>query len=326
MDKLIIYDTPQTKNPCYQRGRSMRPFNILVHSTGANNPWLKRYVDAPGVLGINKNGNHWNKASATKCMHAFIGKDINGDVAVAVTLPYTTASWGCGKGVKGSYNRDPVGHIQFEICEDGLNDESYYRKAFEVAEKYCAMLCQRFGFDPMGITSHYEAAALGYASNHADPRHWMRKFGDSMDAFRQRVAARVAGAPIEPVEQTRKEVVRGMETVRRGDRGDTVKVLQDALNILGYKAGTVDGIFGKNTFSALKAFQKDHNLKVDGIAGGNTWDALDTVMSAIVEPPEEELPPSTQDESAEPTKETVTIMLSQDVAQALLEALKGVVR
>jgi N-acetyl-anhydromuramyl-L-alanine amidase AmpD len=267
---MIIYDTPQTKNPCYQKGRPMRPINILVHSTGANNPWLKRYVDAPEVLGVNEYGNHWNKETATKCMHAFIGKDVAGQVAVAHTLPYNVASWGCGKGDKGSYNRDPVGHIQFEICEDGLTNEAYYKEAFGVAEEYCTMLCQKFGFDPMKITSHYEAAALGYASNHGDPRHWMRKFDDSMDAFRARVAVRLGQAEGEPMSKT---------ILSFGSSGDQVRWLQTDLIRLGYDLGKwgADGKFGSQTAKAVREFQAAYGMPVTG-----AWSEDDEERMAIV--------------------------------------------
>jgi N-acetylmuramoyl-L-alanine amidase len=196
-----IYEVIQTKNAGYLRGRKLNPVNILVHSTGANNPWMRRYVDAPDVLGKHIYNNHWNKPTATKSMHAFIGKDINGEVAVAHTLPYDIACWGCGGGKKGSYNYDPVGHLQFEICEDNLKNEAYYKEAFGVAEEYCAYLCKKIGFDPMKITSHYEAGRLGYAFKRVDPTHWMAKFDDNMDKFRARVAKRVAGMT-EPEEKT----------------------------------------------------------------------------------------------------------------------------
>ena len=33
-----------TNNACYKAGRKITPRGIRWHSTGANNPWLKRYV------------------------------------------------------------------------------------------------------------------------------------------------------------------------------------------------------------------------------------------------------------------------------------------
>jgi N-acetylmuramoyl-L-alanine amidase len=36
-----------TKNDCYVIKQPMTPVGIVLHSTGANNPHLKRYVDCP---------------------------------------------------------------------------------------------------------------------------------------------------------------------------------------------------------------------------------------------------------------------------------------
>lgn len=63
-------------------------------------------------------------------------------------------------------------------------------------------------------------------------------------------------------------------TLRFGSRGDEVKTLQEKLKSLGYYTGSIDGIFGAKTQSAVKNFQKAQNLKADGIAGSNTWSAL----------------------------------------------------
>ncbi len=175
------------KNPCYLAAQPMIPQGIVVHSTGANNPNLKRYVDAPDEVGKNTAGNHWNKPGKKVCVHAFIGYDKNMAVRVAELLPLDVCAWGVGKGKKGSYNYDPP-HIQFEICEDGKRDVIYYEKAFGVAAEYCAYLCKKFGIPVNRIVSHKEAHGLGYGSNHSDPEHWMKNFGDTMDGFRALVA------------------------------------------------------------------------------------------------------------------------------------------
>lgn len=62
-----------------------------------------------------------------------------------------------------------------------------------------------------------------------------------------------------------------MNTLKSGSRGTQVKVLQYLLNESGYDCGSADGIFGKKTLSALKAFQKAKGLSADGICGRNTW-------------------------------------------------------
>ncbi len=66
-----------------------------------------------------------------------------------------------------------------------------------------------------------------------------------------------------------------METVRKGSRGESVKLLQEILNSLGYECGMTDGVFGKNTLSAVKAFQADRGLSADGVAGPETWRELE---------------------------------------------------
>ena len=94
---------------------------IMVHSTGANNPNLKRYVGPDdGLLGKNQYNNHWNQDTPDGrkvCVHAFIGKLADGSVATYQTLPWNMEGWHGGSGTKGRVNDT---HIGFEICEDGL--------------------------------------------------------------------------------------------------------------------------------------------------------------------------------------------------------------
>ena len=104
-----------TENRCYKAGKRMTPKGIVVHSTGANNPNLCRYIGPDdGVIGPNKYGNHWNQASSSKCVHAMIGKDKTGTVRCYQTLPWNYQPWGCGSGSKGSYNSS---HIQELLCK-----------------------------------------------------------------------------------------------------------------------------------------------------------------------------------------------------------------
>lgn len=66
-------------------------------------------------------------------------------------------------------------------------------------------------------------------------------------------------------------------TLRRGDKGDAVILLQSELIRLGYplpKYG-IDGDFGKETEMAVKQFQQDNSLTADGVVGPKTWKALD---------------------------------------------------
>lgn len=63
-------------------------------------------------------------------------------------------------------------------------------------------------------------------------------------------------------------------TLRSGSRGQAVERLQQALANLGFDPGSIDGIFGQRTRSAVVAFQKSRNLQADGVVGPKTWAAL----------------------------------------------------
>lgn len=283
---MEILQAYQTENRCYKQGKKNKAVGIVVHSTGAVNRNLSRYVDAPDRLGKNRYGNHWNKAEADKCMHAFIGYDKDQKVIVAQTLPYNYVCWGSGKGKKGSYNAT---HLQFEICQGSNTDDAYYRAAVKCAEEYCAYLCRLNGWTADCIVSHREAAIAGYASNHGDPDSWMKHFGDSMDQFRARVAdllgdvaladpditpAPAQGTSDQSTTGGGKKVTIELTTLRTGSKGAEVKTLQRLLTALGYPCGATDGIFGNTTLAGVRAFQSASKLTVDGIVGKNTWTAL----------------------------------------------------
>ena len=67
----------------------------------------------------------------------------------------------------------------------------------------------------------------------------------------------------------RERFARGSTSAPRGSTtrslpDPTVRAIQQRLNELGYDAGTVDGLFGPQTRSAIIAFQKEHGLEATG--------------------------------------------------------------
>ena len=112
-----------TQSTCYRQTRKFTPKGVLWHSTGANNPNLKRYVQPDDnakdraellrLLGTNTNRNDWNHASVQAGLNFWIGKLADGTVAAVQTMPWDYRPWGCGSGAKGSGNDI---YIQFEIC------------------------------------------------------------------------------------------------------------------------------------------------------------------------------------------------------------------
>jgi len=168
-------------NDCYKAGRTITPKGIMVHSTGANNPNLKRYVGPDdGLLGKNQYNNHWNQAKPDGrqvCVHGFIGKLADGSIATYQTLPWNHRGWHAG----GDANNT---HISFEICEDRLTDATYFNKVYKEAVELCVHLCKLYNLTEKNIIGHYEGYRLGIASNHSDPSNWFPKHGKSMDTFR----------------------------------------------------------------------------------------------------------------------------------------------
>ena len=197
---MRIFSQFLTENDCFAAGKKLCPRGVMVHSTGANNPDLSRYVPGDEVIGHNTGGNHWNQsnavwrkkfgASLNKCVHAFIGKTADGSVATVQTLPWTMRAWHAGK--KGGNDR----YIGFEICEDGLDNPDYFADVYREAVELTAMLCRKFGFDPAEegvVICHAEGYRRGAASNHGDVLHWFARQGKTMDDFRADVARELEG-------------------------------------------------------------------------------------------------------------------------------------
>ena len=63
-------------------------------------------------------------------------------------------------------------------------------------------------------------------------------------------------------------------SLKKGDEGQDVKDLQQALISLGYLHTDATGTFGSATKEAVEAFQKDMGLSVDGVAGPKTLTKL----------------------------------------------------
>ena len=196
----------QTNSTCYRGTKTMVVKGVLFHSTGCNNPTIKRYVQPSdeasdygkmiALLGKNTSKTDWNHASVSAGLNAWIGKLADGTVATVQTMPWNYRPWGCGSGSRGSCND---GWIQFEICEDGLNDKEYFNKVYNEAVELTAYLCKLYGLNPNSvvsvhgvsvpvITCHADAHKLGFGTNHGDINHWFPKYGKSMKTVRADVA------------------------------------------------------------------------------------------------------------------------------------------
>ena len=186
---MRLYKALLKRNDCYLRGRTIRPRGVMVHSTGAANPYLRRYLSPDDGRMGEPSSRHWNQSGVGACVHAMIGKAADGSVCTYQTLPWNMRGWHYGRSGNDT-------HISFEICEDSLTDKGYFQATYQAAVELTAYLCRRFNLNPMAdgvVLCHSEGYARGIASNHADVMHWWKKFGVDMDDFRADVAAEMQG-------------------------------------------------------------------------------------------------------------------------------------
>jgi hypothetical protein len=197
----------QTQSKCYKNtDKNMNVVGVLWHSTGTNNPNLKRYVQPSDnatdkdtmlkLIGENKNKNDWNHISISAGLNCWIGKLADGSVSSIQTMPWNFKPWGCGNGKNGSCNN---GWVQFEICESNLYDSDYFNKVYKEACEITAYICKMYNLDPYGtvvrngikipvILCHADSCKLGFGSNHSDILHWFSKHGKTMEDVRNDVS------------------------------------------------------------------------------------------------------------------------------------------
>jgi N-acetyl-anhydromuramyl-L-alanine amidase AmpD len=149
---------------------------------------------------------------------------------------------------------------EFENAGDGTDPWS--KQIIEVGIGAASAICHHIGRDPgTWIIGHKE-----YALPHG------RKIDPTLPMDEIRAIADVdqpdQPRPIPPTDPR-------FAMLRKGARGESVRILQGKLKILPPRAKLiVDGNFGSATERAVRAFQAAHKLKVDGLVGPKTWAAL----------------------------------------------------
>ncbi|HWH18252.1 MAG TPA: N-acetylmuramoyl-L-alanine amidase [Allosphingosinicella sp.] len=158
----------------------------------------------------------------------------------------------------GSWKNITTGNSSFVGIEaensGGVNDEwpevqmdAYYRGVAAILRKIDA--------DASMCCGHKEYAP---ERKPFDPRF-------DMEAFRARVAAVMAGKAIVRPLVPAADPATGRPTLRRGARGEAVKVVQRKLG------AADDGVFGPVTEARIRQFQRHNGLVPDGIVGPKTW-------------------------------------------------------
>lgn len=75
----------------------------------------------------------------------------------------------------------------------------------------------------------------------------------------------------------------GTVIAKKGDKNDTVKIIQEVLVHLGYFKGKVDGQYGKKLKAAVKKYQHEHYLEETGIVDSVTFDEIKAVYDSLID-------------------------------------------
>lgn len=188
---------------------------------------------------------------------------------------FIVAAGRCNHAGKGSWQGITTGNSNFIGIEAENTGETTGPKAdpwpavqLDAYRRGVAAILKKIGAQPIMCAGHKEYALP--AGRKDDPSF-------DMNEFRAQVAAILGGtapvpAPIPAIDS------HDRPTLRRGARGDLVKIIQKKVNV------DTDGIFGPITEAAVRRFQRDRDLVPDGIVGPLTWAAIDAAPDVPTEP------------------------------------------
>lgn len=231
-----------SKKNCYI-GQN-KPAYIVIHET---DNWSKG-ADAKAHATAMKNGN------LAGTVHYYVDSK-----SVYQTLDHSDGAWAVGDG-KGKYGITNRNSINIEIC---VNPETDYYTAVDKAEQLAAQLLKQYGWGTDRLKRHYDASRKNCPRRIQTEGRWPE--------FVKKTAAYMKGATTVKNTTTKNTVTLTdkievqLPVIQKGSKGTAVSMLQAMLGV------KVDGDFGNDTDTSLKAFQKNVKLTADGICGKDTW-------------------------------------------------------
>ena len=73
-----------------------------------------------------------------------------------------------------------------------------------------------------------------------------------------------------------------MENLKLGATGESVKILQEKLKLLGLYNATITGSFGLSTLDGVYAFQREYGLDITGEVNSEFWDKLYSLTDPVI--------------------------------------------
>lgn len=226
---------------------------IVIHET---DNWSKG-ADAKAHATAMKNGN------LAGTVHYYVDSK-----SIYQTLEHSDGAWAVGDG-KGKYGITNRNSINIEIC---VNPETDYYKAVDKAEQLAAQLLKQYGWGTDRLKRHYDVSRKNCPRRIQAEGRWPE--------FVKKTAAYMKGATTVKNTTTKNTVTLSdkievqFPVIQKGSKGTAVSMLQAVLGV------KVDGDFGNDTETSLKAFQKNVKLTADGICGKDTWTKVIEHMKA----------------------------------------------
>jgi peptidoglycan hydrolase-like protein with peptidoglycan-binding domain len=164
-----------------------------------------------------------------------------------------------GRGVWQTVTTGNSSFIGIEAENGGGPADAWPDVQMDAYRRGTAALLRRIGAPATMCCGHREYAQP--EGRKIDPRF-------DMVAFRKEVADVLRGVAVVRPQIPAQDAVSGKPTLRRGARGDDVRMVQAAVGV------EPDGKFGPGTEAAVRAFQRRFDLVGDGIVGPKTWEHI----------------------------------------------------
>lgn len=281
-------------NRRYKSAEKYTPQGVVLHSIGCPQPnaWVLR--------------DQWHQDKSAYVTHYVLDND-----EILHCMPDNFRCWHVGSPCNSRYiGIEMCEPKQIEYTKGAaftVSDlkaaQDYTEKCYKNAVWLLAHLCKKYGWNPnTAIYTHNEITVKGMSmTDHVDPEHLWNGLGMGYDLARLRkdVAAAMGTATTKPSAPTTSAVTvkvwqiaalaDGYKFPKYGADGfwgaESESVAKKALvkkrlvytnknltKIAQHAVGvTADGLCGKNTDAAIRAYQKANGLSVDGCVGLNTW-------------------------------------------------------
>lgn len=177
--------------------------------------------------------------------------------------------------------------VTIEVASDSTAPYAFREEAYNALIALCVDICRRNGkkkllwLDDRDSTLAYQPAADEMVLT---VHRWFAQKscpGDWMYARMGELASRVTAALGGNTPASTPEATSAQNSLKEGSKGEAVKTMQIMLNACGFNCGEADGDFGRNTLSALLAFQTVYGLTADGVYSAECRSALESAYAAL---------------------------------------------